>query len=153
MAFQTGSNPKAGAPMDPTKKIGRPAGETYKSPKLDRGSVVLDRADAGPRSNYGRGQSAIASSVGVEQSAHVMDFDASPSDAARDALISRGISKQDNEFNTQTRSLDPKGNVPDAFGMASARTRQNSTHSAMAAKVTNSITPNPGDYKDRKPGG
>jgi hypothetical protein len=113
MAFQ-GTFPKAGASADPTKKIGRPAGESYKAPKLYRGNVVLERKDAGPNSGYGQNQAAQPSSVGVEQSATLTDFDISPpdGDAARAALVARGTGPQDNELNSQTRDLPP-GNVPD----------------------------------------
>jgi hypothetical protein len=71
---------------DPTR-ASKPAVETYKAPKLDRGSVVIERLDpAGnpmPRSRYGQNGGDTPSSVGVTQAAGsdgtgLSDYDIAP---------------------------------------------------------------------------
>lgn len=60
-----------------------------------------------------------------------------PSDPVRDTVIARGLKADDaSPIASQLRDLSKDGvNVGDAHGMASARARQSSSHSASAAKV------------------
>ncbi len=74
------------------------------------------------------------------------------SDPVLDAIIAKGsaamkvtlagdaVTATEGVTGSQLREIG-KGNVPDAYGMASARTRQNSTHAAAAAKVPGNTRP------------
>lgn len=129
---------------DPTR-AGRPTGETYKAPKLDRGSVVLQRTgpDGLPLANsgYGRNQNAVPSSVGVEQSADLTDFDISPKggDPVRASLIANGFGDrsgaEDSAVADLQRKIDITKNVPDAYGMSSNASRQHSRNAGGPEKV------------------
>jgi hypothetical protein len=145
MAYQGKTASQGGENRTDPTRAGRPVGETYKSPKLDRGSVVIEKKDAAGKpladSNYGRNQNAVPSSVGVEQSTTLTDFDISPKggDPVRASLIANGFGDrsgaEDSAVADLQRKIDITKNVPDAFGMSSNAARQHSRNAAGAVKV------------------
>ena len=127
MAYQTGSKPKA-AGGDGTNKVGRPAGETYKTPtpwrgkfglapKTDLSGVAIP--DNGQR--YGQNQAYTASSGSVADTHKLSQLNANaPVDPALDTLASRGVGPTDDNVNDwQVRNLPP-GNVPTHSGTRGA---------------------------------
>ena len=145
MAYQAGK-PKAAGPGPQTKAGVRPAGETYVASHLWRGGLVYDRKDSDGNpvksTNYGRGQSQVPSSVGVAQSAELTDFSIAPAggDEALQSLIRQGTgvdeSKAPAVASGQERPIPP-GNVADAFGMGSARSRQPTKPAELPTSLAN----------------
>jgi len=99
-----------GADLTSPTKASKPAQETYKAPKLDRGSVVIERTDAAgnplPRSRYGQNQGDTPSSVGCTQAAGsdgtgLSDYDISPKggDPVLRKLALEGFGDQSGENN------------------------------------------------------
>ncbi len=126
--------PAAGEDIADPTNAGRPHPTTYKQTHhLDRGTVVWDRTnpDGTPAkdTNYGRGQSAVPSSVDVKQSNAMTDWEgAHAPDPVLAQFVANGMGDRSgavsNPIADLTRKIDPSGNVDDAYGMQSARARQ-----------------------------
>lgn len=116
---------------DPTR-ASKPTQETYKAPKFDRGSVVIERTGPDgvplPQSKYGQNQNAVPSSVGVTQAAGpdgtgLSDFDISPTggDPVLKKLALEGFgdhSGEDSAVADLSRKIDIAP-FPPSFGMRS----------------------------------
>lgn len=147
MAYQ-GQPKVTGENVANPTRAGRPVGETYKAPKLDRGSVVIQKVgpDGQPLadSNYGRNQNAVPSSVGVEQSADLTDFDISPKggDPVRASLVKIGFGDrtgaEDNAVGDLQRKIDTTPYAP-AHGMRSP----NNPAEKVPNKISAAVQPGP----------
>jgi hypothetical protein len=127
-----------GADLSDPTRASKPPSETYKAPKLDRGSVVIERTGPDgqplPRTRYGQNQADTPSSVGCTQAAGsdgtgLSDFDIAPrgGDPVLRKLALEGFGDQSSEDSAVAdlqRKIPTNQAVPDAYGMASARSRQ-----------------------------
>jgi hypothetical protein len=146
---------EAGADVSAPTRASKPAAETYKSPRLDRGGVVLE-----PRSTlsgYGRNNASHASSCDVSQSGGtrgggLSDIDAQLDDPVKAALASGGVDDKSGAgplADLQRKiSLD---NVGDAHGMSSNRQRQSGGVEKLAGKSLPATLGNNESEPVRKP--
>ncbi len=98
----------------------------------------------------GRSSTSSGEAVNSPLSLSIKSASEKGSDPVLDAIIAKGSAAMDvtltGDVVTATEGVTGSqirkigtGNVADAYGMGSARTRQNSTHAAMAAKVPGAV--------------